>query len=209
MARLAEAADERHVARLQEDDLHGRAPRRECGRGLLDRGRRITGADVEHQRNAVVPGLVGVAERQEAVQQLRRQVIDAVIAKILEELRGLALAGAGEPADDDQLARPWTARPPPRRPIARMTRASRPSRGARPGSPSPWVVPLVPCSIRVLDERKYSPHAPPLRPPSRPRTVAAAPPDSASRSYPPSSVSATPPSPSRAASSPSAAATAS
>ena len=62
----------------------------------LDRGRRIAGTDVEHEGNVPIARLIGVPEVEEAVEQLRRQVVDAVEAEVLEQLRGLALARARE-----------------------------------------------------------------------------------------------------------------
>ena len=58
-------------------------------------------------RGAGVAG--GIAEMTTSVgQQLRRQVVDAVIAAVLQRLERHAFAGAGQAGDDDELHVWWT-----------------------------------------------------------------------------------------------------
>ena len=199
MPRLAEAIDQVLVAGLEEDHLEEGPIPVERRRGPLDRRRRITGANVEHEGGPAISVAVLASEGQEVLEQRRRQVVDDGVAQVLEDLAGLALAGAGEAADHEQVVELGVGAQRGRVPVAARPRIGRGlgGRGAR----------HDPLHARTRFE--YSRAHARSRPSRRPRTVAATEPRSASRSYPPSSVSATPGSPSRDAVEPRSRATAS
>jgi hypothetical protein len=100
MARLAEAADQDVVARLEEENLGRDAARLQGLHGLAVGERRVSAACIEHQREPAE--LVGLTRHQlgEVAQQLGGQVVDDAEADILEQLAGRGLARAGQAADD-------------------------------------------------------------------------------------------------------------
>src|SRR5439155_14866498 len=100
-ARLGEAAHQHRITRLQEDHERLEAPAGQHGPGPCDGRRWITDADVEDEGGVAVAIRIRVAQRQEGVEQVRREVVDAGIAEILEKLRRLALTRPGEAAQDD------------------------------------------------------------------------------------------------------------
>ena len=69
MARLAEAADEACIARLEVHDLQALAVRGERRCGSLDGRGGVAGANVEHQRSATVPVRLVSSQRKEVVEQ--------------------------------------------------------------------------------------------------------------------------------------------
>src|SRR4029079_1619285 len=80
VARLAEARDETRLGCLEVEHVERDLSAGERGACPLDRGRRIAGTDVEHECDVPIARLIGVPEVEEAVEQLRRQVVDAVEA---------------------------------------------------------------------------------------------------------------------------------
>ena len=108
VARLAEAADQDLVARLEEDDPRPDAATLERAAHRRQGERRVAGPDVEDDRDPREPLAVGRDELGEVGQQLAGQVVDDRVAEVLEELGGGRLAAAGQAADDDdgRLGRP-------------------------------------------------------------------------------------------------------
>ena len=95
---LREAAHQDRVARLEEDDQWFEPPGGEHGPCPPDRRCRIADPNIEHQGCVSVALGIGVPQRQEGVQKVRWQVVDARVAKVLEQLRRLALSSSGQPA---------------------------------------------------------------------------------------------------------------
>src|SRR6266699_3172772 len=102
--RFGVAIHERRVTRLQVDEPERTPGGRQSTARAHDRRGRVAASDIEDQRDVAVPLVVAGAELQEAVEELRRQVIDAVVAQVFEDLGRLALPGTGEPADDEHGA---------------------------------------------------------------------------------------------------------
>jgi hypothetical protein len=100
---FAEAVDENRVAGLEVEDVQPGAARLEHRASLLDGGCRIADPDVEHQRDLAIAVGVRVAQRQELVEHLGRQVHDGVIAQVLEHLGRLTLARSGQAGNDDHV----------------------------------------------------------------------------------------------------------
>jgi hypothetical protein len=90
-ARLEEDERRRHIGRGAQPRVHGRERREET---LL--------ADVDHHRHAG-QGFVRAMQRVQFGQQRHRQVVDAVVAEILDRVNRLRLAGAGEAGDDEEV----------------------------------------------------------------------------------------------------------
>ena len=93
-ARLSKPAHQHRVAGLEEDHQRLDAARGEHAPGPGNGRCRVTDADVQHERGVSVAIRVRVAQFEEGVQQVRRQVVDAGVAEVLEQLRRLALAGS-------------------------------------------------------------------------------------------------------------------
>ena len=64
-------------------------------------GERRAAAGIDRDRDPLVAGVAEEVDR--LAEQRRRQVVDAVEARVLEDVQRDALAGAGEAADDDEL----------------------------------------------------------------------------------------------------------
>ena len=103
VARLAEPAHQARVAGLQEDQLEMASLALEgLGRPRDGRGR-VARADVEDERGPAVPFRLQAAQREEVIEEHWWQVVDAGVAQILEELAGLALPGARQAGDDQEV----------------------------------------------------------------------------------------------------------
>ncbi len=99
------------------------------------------------------PLRIGVSKIEELVEQLGRQVVHAVVAQVLEDLRGLALPGAGEATDNEDRARCRV----PRRRVGRRQRGRRGTVGS---CAAPW---RPPCGdLRSRCAAFGSSHAPVL-----------------------------------------------
>ena len=101
MARLAEAADQDVVARLEIDDPRPDAASLERPAHRGEGQRRVAGPDIEDDRDAGEAPSIRGHELGEVGQQLTWQVVDDGVAEVLEQLRGGGLAATGQPADDD------------------------------------------------------------------------------------------------------------
>ena len=99
-ARLAEAAQERLVARVEEEDLQVALP---AGLEQLQHVAHLAEegahAHVDAERDARHPA--ALAERDGLRREQRRQVVDAEEPEVLERVQRLRLARAREPGDDD------------------------------------------------------------------------------------------------------------
>jgi hypothetical protein len=100
-ARLGEALDERVVLCLEDEqaDVHA------LGLQAAERARQLrerrAAARIDRDRHALIARIA--QERDGLEEQRRREVVDAVEARVLEDVQRDALAGAGEAADDHQL----------------------------------------------------------------------------------------------------------
>ena len=65
-------------------------------------------ADVDHDRDRLVDALLLVDEADDGADQLGRQVVDDVVAEVLELLGRGAAPGTGHARDDHELALVWT-----------------------------------------------------------------------------------------------------
>jgi hypothetical protein len=97
------AAYQHVVGRVQEQQ------RRTPAQGVvgevgLQRLEERAGADVDDDRDRLVVAATLVDQLDDLAQQRRRQVVDDVVAEVLELLGGRAAAGAGHPGDDHDLA---------------------------------------------------------------------------------------------------------
>src|SRR5512134_1707016 len=98
--RLREAPQQSGRARLEVEHAAVEATALEALDVLGKRGQR-SAARVDADRDALLSGV----EREEVgnlSEQRRWQIVDAVVAGVLEHLEGDALARAGQPADDDE-----------------------------------------------------------------------------------------------------------
>src|SRR5438552_285055 len=102
-ARLAEAAHEHVVARLEVEHLERDAARAQPLEDAREFVEEVPLAHVEAERHA--PHLLARAlpHLDEAGDERHRQVVDAVEAQVLEHLDGGALARAGEPGHDHEV----------------------------------------------------------------------------------------------------------
>ena len=108
--RLGKAPQQHLGARLEEQHRGIHALRLEGGKVLRQRGCRDA-ARVHADRNALMPS--AGQKRHHIRQQRRRQVVDAVVVAVLQDVEGDALARTRQTADQDQLhasrRSPWPA----------------------------------------------------------------------------------------------------
>ena len=103
VARLREAADQDLVAGLEKEHLRpDPMPLERAAHGGEGVGR-VTGPDVQHDRDLGEPLGIARHEGRQVRQHLARQVVDAGVAEVLEQLRRGGLAGPGEPAQDHDV----------------------------------------------------------------------------------------------------------
>ncbi len=100
---LAEAAVQHRVAGLEEDERRrhvggGAQP----GEGRRERREEPPLADVDHDRDPG-QGLLFAVQRVQVRQQRQRQVVDAVVAQVLDGVDGLRLPRARQPGDDQEV----------------------------------------------------------------------------------------------------------
>ena len=110
--RLAEALEQNVVAGLQEQHDAGYAL---VADRLQEVGEQIETrsgvARIDHHGDVLERAVRVAGQRlRQRRQQLHGKVVDAVVAEVLERMHCGALAGSGEPADDDELHRPKAAR---------------------------------------------------------------------------------------------------
>ena len=99
------AAYEHLVVGLEEDQggVPAGGPWPEVGLQRREEGAR---ADVDDDRDRLGGATALVDQRDDVLEQARRQVVDDVEPEVLELLGGRAAAGAGHPGHDDQLTGP-------------------------------------------------------------------------------------------------------
>ena len=125
-ARLLEAAHQRLVGRLEEDERVLDAALVQLVEQLLELAEVLAAAHVADDGDAVDLAALAAEEVDERRHQLRRQVVDAEPAGVLERVHGLRLAGPGEAGDDHELQRLGhvDASPPRRRTPSSASRRS-------------------------------------------------------------------------------------
>ena len=99
--RLREPPDEHLVAGLEEEDPRTDAPRVQARTDRRQCAFDVPRTDVEDDGDPLEPPRIVGDELAEAGQELARQVVDAGVAEVLEELRRGRLARSREPGDDD------------------------------------------------------------------------------------------------------------
>src|SRR5262249_42853727 len=100
-ARFGEAAYQRVVLGIEEKQAQIHSLGLQRGDVSGDPLERVPGAGVDAHRDPLVAGAAQQLRR--LLEQLAREVVDAVVAAVLERIEGDALAGARQPADEDQL----------------------------------------------------------------------------------------------------------
>jgi hypothetical protein len=96
--RLGKASEQRRRVRLEVKHTAVDAARAQSGKVLGQRGQRRT-ARVDAHRDAVVPRLGEEVDHFE--QQIGGQIVDAVVAAVLEDMKGDGLARARQAANQD------------------------------------------------------------------------------------------------------------
>ncbi len=103
VARLREAPDEDLVARLEEEHLRPEPAALERAAHRRQGHDRVAGPHVEDDRGLLEPLAILRDELRQLGQELARQVVDADVAEVLEQLRGRGLARPGQPAQDHDV----------------------------------------------------------------------------------------------------------
>ena len=104
-ARLLEATDQRLVGGLEEHERVLHAALVQLVEQLLERAEVLAAADVADDGDAVDLAALAAEQVDERRHQLRRQVVDAEPAGVLERVHRLGLAGPREARDDHELQR--------------------------------------------------------------------------------------------------------
>src|SRR5579863_8884856 len=100
--RLGEAPYEHVFAGIEEDDAIGHALAVELAQLIEQVAEDLLAADIQHERD-LAQAAAGRAQLGELGDQTRREIVDAEVAEILKALRGLALTGARQARDDDEV----------------------------------------------------------------------------------------------------------
>src|SRR5437764_4852991 len=102
-SRLAEAAHERLVRRLEEEDEDAKARRAQLAESRGELAQESALSDVDDERGAFdVRAVVvfGADEARKRRQERERQVVDAEVAEVFERVRGRRHAGTAQARDD-------------------------------------------------------------------------------------------------------------
>lgn len=102
-ARLLVAADERRGVRVEEQDAVVAAHVADGVERVKELLKIAARAHIGHERDALIPLRRGKADLREARNECDRQIIDAVIAEILQCRDGAALARTGHAGNDQKI----------------------------------------------------------------------------------------------------------
>ncbi len=100
-ARLGEAPDQGIVFRVEEEQAQVHTLTFQRGHVFRDELERIAHAGVDAHRDMVVA--CAAQQLRRLLEQLPREIVDAVVTAVLQGVEGDALAGTREAADEDKL----------------------------------------------------------------------------------------------------------